>query len=60
VLPVCAAIPDPAPGKNCWPAPEETRNLNRDETGNLGLTAGEEAAIVAFLKSLDDEGPPSH
>jgi cytochrome c peroxidase len=59
VLPVCGALRTPRPGSNCWPAPEDPRNLNRDETGNLGLTANEEAAIVAFLKTLDDEAPPS-
>jgi cytochrome c peroxidase len=37
-----------------WPAPEVTQNVNTDELGNLGLTAEEEAAIVAFLKTLTD------
>jgi cytochrome c peroxidase len=37
-----------------WPAPEITDNLNTTELGNLGLTAAEEAAIVAFMKTLSD------
>jgi cytochrome c peroxidase len=39
---------------NCWPAPEVEENVNSDELGDLGLTADEEAAIVAFLKALSD------
>jgi len=39
---------------DCWPAPEEPMNVNTDELGNLGLTADEEAAIVAFMKTLSD------
>ena len=37
-----------------WPAPEVSENVNTDELGNLGLSAEEEAAIVAFLKTLSD------
>ena len=37
-----------------WPEPEVSENVNTDELGNLGLTAEEEAAIVAFLKTLTD------
>jgi cytochrome c peroxidase len=37
-----------------WPAPEVALNVNRKELGNLGLTAEEEAAIVAFLRTLSD------
>jgi cytochrome c peroxidase len=37
-----------------WPEPEIRRNMNTTELGNLGLTADEEAAIVAFLKTLSD------
>ena len=56
VLPVC---PGPyteaaALAAACWPAPEVTANINTDELGNLGLTSEEEAAIVAFLKTLSD------
>ena len=38
----------------CWPIPELALNLNTKELGNLGLTSDEEAAIVAFLKTLSD------
>jgi cytochrome c peroxidase len=38
----------------CWPAPEVSANLNTAELGDLGLTPEEEAAIVAFLKTLSD------
>ena len=41
---------------NCWPTPEVAENLNTRELGNLGLSADEEAAIVAFLKTLSDDG----
>jgi cytochrome c peroxidase len=37
-----------------WPDPEVAATVNTDELGNLGLTADEEAAIVAFLKTLSD------
>lgn len=37
-----------------WPAPEVPQNVNVDELGNLGLTAAEEADIVAFMKTLTD------
>jgi cytochrome c peroxidase len=39
---------------NCWPPPEVEENVNTDELGDLGLTPEEEAAIVAFLKTLSD------
>ena len=39
----------------CWPAPEVAANVNSDELGDLGLTAEEEAAIVAFMRTLADE-----
>jgi cytochrome c peroxidase len=41
-------------GVTCWPAPEVRDNVNTTELGNLGLTRAEEAAIVAFLKTLSD------
>lgn len=44
--------------QNCWPAPEVLDNVNTDELGDLGLTADEEAAIVAFLKTLSDGYQP--
>lgn len=37
-----------------WPAPEVSATVNTDELGNLGLTAAEETAIVAFMKTLSD------
>jgi cytochrome c peroxidase len=59
VLPsVCDSIGNPQPGVNCWPAPEMAANINRTELGNLGLTAAEEAKIVAFLKTLSDGYKP--
>jgi cytochrome c peroxidase len=43
---------DVSPG---WPDPAEVAvNVNTEELGNLGLTADEEAAIVAFMKTLSD------
>ena len=39
---------------NCWPSPEYAANLNTSELGDLGLTPAEEAALVAFLKTLND------
>jgi cytochrome c peroxidase len=44
--------------ENCWPAPEVSQNVNTAELGDLGLTADEEAAIVAFLKTLSDGYAP--
>ena len=41
-----------------WPAPEVPQNVNTDELGNLDLTADEEAAIVAFMKTLSDGYTP--
>jgi cytochrome c peroxidase len=41
-------------GVTCWPAPEVAENVNTDELGDLKLTAAEEAAIVAYLKTLSD------
>jgi len=57
VKPVC---PDPftreadALAQDCWPEPEVSDNLNTTELGDLGLTAEEESALVAFLKTLSD------
>lgn len=39
---------------DCWPAPEVAVNVNTSELGDLGLSAAEEAAIVAFMKTLSD------
>jgi cytochrome c peroxidase len=61
VKPVCI---DPlttekaALSQGCWPAPEVAENVNTDELGDLGLTAEEEAAIVAFMKTLSDGFAP--
>lgn len=56
VKPVC---PGPyteaeALAAGCWPPPEVAENVNVAELGDLGLTPDEEAAIVAFLKTLSD------
>ena len=37
-----------------WPAPEVPATINTEELGNLLLTAEEEAAIVAFMRTLSD------
>jgi cytochrome c peroxidase len=37
-----------------WPPPEVPETVNIDELGDLGLTAQEEAAIIAFLRTLSD------
>ena len=60
VKPVC---PGPyteaeALAADCWPEPEVAENVNVDELGDLGLTPDEEAAIVAFLKTLSDGHTP--
>jgi cytochrome c peroxidase len=44
-------------GVTGWPLPEVSQNVNADELGNLGLTAQEEAAVVAFMKTLTDGYP---
>jgi cytochrome c peroxidase len=44
-------------GVTGWPAPEISKNVNHDELGNLGLTANEEKAVVAFMKTLTDDYP---
>jgi cytochrome c peroxidase len=37
-----------------WPLPEYAPTVNTEELGDLGLSAEEEAAVVAFLKTLSD------
>lgn len=56
VLPACPTLltDSQAQAAECWPAAEVTSNVNRSELGNLGLTPAEEAAIVAFLRTLSD------
>jgi hypothetical protein len=56
VLPTCAA--GLVEGVDCWPAPEVAANVNTDELGDLGLSNAEEAALVAFLKTLSDGYQP--
>ncbi|NEX22565.1 cytochrome C [Thiorhodococcus mannitoliphagus] len=58
VKPKCETLATPEPGKNCWPAPEVVANLNTEELGDLGLTPEEEAAIVAFMRTLNDGWTP--
>jgi len=53
-LPECGDRPELKPGEGCWPAPEVAENVNTEELGDLGLTAEEEAAIVAFMRTLSD------
>lgn len=53
-LPLCGALPQEVPGRDCWPAPEVGLNLNTGALGNLGLTEEEENALVAFLQTLTD------
>jgi cytochrome c peroxidase len=43
---------------DCWPAPEVEENVNTDELGDLGLTDEEEAALVAYLRTLSDGYTP--
>ncbi len=54
VLPTCDAKSAKLAGSKCWPAPEYAATVNHTELGNLGLTHGEEKALVAFLKTLSD------
>jgi cytochrome c peroxidase len=60
VLPTCpgAYTEAQALDANCWPVPEVAINVNTGELGNLELTPEEEAAIVAFLKTLSDGFQP--
>ena len=37
-----------------WEDPEVVLNVNTDELGNLKLTPEEEAAIIAFMRTLTD------
>lgn len=41
-----------------WQPPEIEANVNREELGDLGLSAEEEAALVAFMKTLTDGYQP--
>lgn len=42
-----------------WEDPEYSPTVNRDELGDLGLTADEEAAVVAFMCTLSDGYAPA-
>jgi cytochrome c peroxidase len=53
VLPRCAPD-DPREGTGCWPAPEETANMNKSRIGHLGLSDAEEDAVVSFMQTLTD------
>lgn len=58
-LPICpntVTTAAAARANNCWPAAEFPNNTSRGgaNVGNLGLSAAEEAAVVAFLKTLSD------
>ncbi|MES9944696.1 MAG: cytochrome c peroxidase [Candidatus Thiodiazotropha sp.] len=54
----CDKANNPRPGVNCWPAPEVSENVNKEELGDLGLTEEEELALVAFMKTLSDNWSP--
>lgn len=53
VLPHCGPG-DPGENVTCWPAPDDSTNINKRQLGNLKLTDQEEDAVVAFLKTLSD------
>ncbi len=53
MLPRCKPA-DPGEKVTCWPAPEDSTNVNKRQLGKLGLTDREEDAVVAFLKTLTD------
>jgi cytochrome c peroxidase len=54
VLPVCKPGDDAGEKVACWPAPENSTNLNKRQLGDLKLTGEEENDIVAFLRTLTD------
>jgi cytochrome c peroxidase len=54
ILPACESLSRPEIGVNCWPSPEVAENVNTEELGNLELTAEEERALVAYLRTLTD------
>ena len=62
VLPACPSAfttEEDALAQGCWPPPEIEETVNREELGHLGLSADEEAALVAFLGTLSDGWSPS-
>jgi cytochrome c peroxidase len=60
VLPTCPGdyTEGQAMTAGCWPAPEVAQTVNHDELGDLGLSPADEAAIVAYLKTLSDGWTP--
>jgi cytochrome c peroxidase len=48
-----------AMAQNCWPEPEVFENVNVDELGDLLLSDEEEAALVAFMRTLSDGYRPT-
>ncbi len=58
VLPAADAVTNPVPGVNCWLPAEVRENMNKEELGDLKLTPEEEAAVVAFMKTLSDGYKP--
>jgi cytochrome c peroxidase len=54
VAPTPAALARMGYLPECWPAPEVAENVNTEELGDLGLSAAEERALVAFLETLSD------
>ncbi|MEN8132047.1 MAG: methylamine utilization protein, partial [Pseudomonadota bacterium] len=61
IKPACdpGATEKDALAQDCWPAPEVDENVfGGPFIGNLGLTAEEEAALVAYLKTLTDIPTP--
>jgi cytochrome c peroxidase len=56
LLSVCGAAGNNDPGfaTTCWPAAEQPTNMNVTELGSLNFNADQEAALVAFLRTLTD------
>lgn len=56
VKPTCPApyTAAQAMAADCWPAPEVAMNVNKAELGNLRLSSEDEAALVAFMRTLSD------
>ena len=57
VKPVCAnnfTRVEEALAQDCWPQAKVPVNVNTAELGDLKLTGAQEAAIVAFMKTLSD------
>jgi cytochrome c peroxidase len=58
VLPTTDRVQSPKVGVNSWPPPEVAENINREELGNLDLSADEETAIEVFMRTLSDGYKP--